>query len=99
MTGVLLITMLAVGDWSEPVDGLRGRLIVAQGKTLGDGKTRESLIYLELQNVAETGERVVSFDPYGFPYGLKCELFDGNGKAVPQAPSTGRNGAQPVKTL
>jgi hypothetical protein len=62
---------------------------------LGDGKTRESLIYVELQNVAEAGERVVSFDPDR----LKCELLDANGKAVPQAPSFGRNGGRPGKTL
>src|SRR5207237_9840364 len=47
-------TVLATGDWSEPVNGLRGRLILAQGRTLGHGKPRESLVYVELENVANT---------------------------------------------
>src|SRR5215210_9565053 len=79
-------TPVAVGDWSQPVDGLRGRLLVYQGRTLGDGKTRETLVYVELQNVAEAGERSLVFDPDR----LKCELLDAAGKAVPLAPAFGR---------
>ena len=45
-------TILATGLWSETVDGVRGRLILAQGRVLGDGKARESLVYVELENVA-----------------------------------------------
>jgi|GEM_PF-4379658 len=30
-------TVIATGDWSEATNGIRGRLIVAQGRTLGDG--------------------------------------------------------------
>jgi len=94
MNTVLAIVMVAVGDWSEPVDGLRGRLIVAQGRALDDGKARESLIYLEVQNVAETGERSFTFDPDG----LKCELLDAKGKAVPKSPPFGAAGGRPGKT-
>src|SRR3954451_21322810 len=80
-------TPVAVGDWSEPADGLRGRLLVYQGRTLGDGKARETLVYVELQNVAESGERNVHFDPDG----LKCELLDAAGKAAPR-PAEGGGG-------
>jgi hypothetical protein len=86
-------TPVAVGAWSEPTDGLRGRLLVYQGRALGDGKTRETLVYLELRNVAESGDRNVYFDPDG----LKCELLDAKGKAVPQTP-LGGSGGRPGKT-
>jgi hypothetical protein len=88
-------TPVAVGDWSEPADGLRGRLLVYQGRTLGDGKTRETLVYVELQNVAESGERNVYFDPDG----LKCDLLDVAGKAAPRpAEGGGGSGGRPGKT-
>jgi hypothetical protein len=86
---------VAVGDWSEPVDGLRGRLVVAQGRTLGDGNARESLVYVEFQNVAEAGERTLAFDPDR----LKCELLDANGNPVPKTAPFGRSGGRPGKTL
>jgi hypothetical protein len=87
-------TPVAVGDWSESADGLRGRLLVDQGPTLGDGKTRETLVYVELQNVAESGERNVYFDPDG----LKCELLDAAGKAAPRpAEGGGGSGGRPGK--
>src|SRR3954454_2054483 len=65
---------VGVGDWSEPVDGLRGRLMISQGRVLGDGKTRETVVSVELENVASnhSGERNVYFEPGG----LKCELHD-----------------------
>jgi hypothetical protein len=89
-------TVLTTGDWSEPVNGVRGRLIIAQGRTLGDGKIHESLIYVELENVANTHSGVVriQFDPDA----LKCELTDAAGKAVTQCPVTG-SGGRPGKTL
>ena len=88
-------TIVATGDWSEPVNGLRGRLILAQGRVLGDGKTRESLIYTELENVALTsaGKVDIEFDPNA----LKCELSDAAGKPVPKTPGGG-SGGRPGKT-
>lgn len=88
-------TTVATGEWSEPVNGLRGRLVLARGRTLGDGKTRESLVYVELENVANThsGKVTVAFDPDA----LKCELTDGGGKAVPPAPVPG-SGGRPGKS-
>ena len=83
-------TTIATGDWSETVKGLRGRLVLAQGRTLGDGKTRESLVYVEIENVANThsGEVGVYFDPDA----LKCDLADASGKAVPPTPVPGSGG-------
>jgi hypothetical protein len=93
MQKIVLILTVAVGAWSEPVEGLRGRLLVYQGRVLGDGKTRETLVYVELGNVAASGERNVYFDPDG----LKCELLDAAGKAVSRTP-TGGSGGRPGKT-
>ena len=72
------------------MNGLRGRLILAQGRTLGDSKIRESLLYVELENVSNThsGELNVHFDPDA----LKCELTDVAGKAIAQAPTRGSGG-------
>jgi hypothetical protein len=95
MQALVLVTLVAVGDWSEPADGIRGRLVVTQGRTLGDGKARETRVYVELQNVGAAGERRMEFNPYL----LKCELVDAAGKAVPQAPAFPRTGGWPGKTL
>jgi hypothetical protein len=88
-------TTIATGGWSGPVDGLRGRLILAQGRAPGDGKVRESLAYVELENVADTpsGAVAVYFDPNA----LKCELTDAGGRAVAQVPRFG-SGGRPGKT-
>jgi hypothetical protein len=89
-------TTIFMGDWSEVVNGVRGRLILAQGRTLGDSKIRESLAYVELENVANThpGQVRIQFDPDA----LKCRLTDAADKAVPQAP-VGGSGGRPGKTL
>ena len=34
-----------VGDWSEPVNGLRGRLIVGEGRTLGNSAMFQAETY------------------------------------------------------
>src|SRR4051794_40090659 len=75
---------VAVGDWSEPVNGLRGRLVVGEGRVLGNSTVRETVIYLELQNASDAaGDPLrVSFDP-GY---LKCELRDAKDKLVPRTP-------------
>ena len=41
----------ATGEWSEPTNGLRGRLLFAEGIKLQEG-ARLSLVYLELQNLS-----------------------------------------------
>jgi hypothetical protein len=87
-------TVIGTGDWSEVVDGLRGRLVLAQGRTLGDGKTRESLVYIELENAGATRGLTVQFDPDA----LSCELTDAGGKAVAQAPGAG-SGGRPGKSV
>jgi len=81
-------TPVAIGDWSEPVDGLRGRLLVFQGPVRDEGTSRETLVYVELQNVAASGERDVYFEPSG----LKCELRDVAGKGPPR-PKMGSSGS------
>lgn len=58
------------------------------------GRPRESLVYVELENVANThsGEVAVHFDPDA----LKCELTDTSGKAVAPTPVPG-SGERPGK--
>jgi hypothetical protein len=83
----------AAGEWSEPADGLRGRLLLAQGRTLADGKALETLVYVELENVAGTHprERAVYFAPGE----LRCKLAHADGRTAPEYPfgdSGGRGG-------
>jgi hypothetical protein len=80
---------LAVGEWSEPVNGLRGRLLLAQGKLLADGKTRESVAYLDLHYRPEAvgGPLNVHVDP-----NLRVELRDQKGRPVPMAAMAGSGG-------
>jgi len=87
---------MAIGTWSEPVEGLRGRLLVGQGRDLPGQKARETLVYVELENVAHThsGERALYFDPGA----LRCNLTNAEGKAVPEYPFGGsgaRGGPSP----
>jgi len=81
---------LAAGDWSEPVDGLRGRLLLGQGRSLPDLKARETLVYVEIEEVADAyaGDRAVYFDPAA----LQCKLAQADGKPVPEHPSGGSGG-------
>jgi hypothetical protein len=88
-------TVVAAGYWSTRVNGLRGRLVLARGKVLGDGRTRESVVYVELEYAPDAvgGDAAVLFEPDA----LKCELTDAAGKAVPQAPGFG-SGGRPGKS-
>ena len=72
---------IAVGHWSEWNDGLRGRLLLSEGRICSpDGKTRETLVYAELENRIDSGRLLeVYFDPNN----LKCELLDADREAVP----------------
>lgn len=89
------IDVVAVGGWSEPVLGVRGRLVITLGRLLGDGKARESTIYLELQEIADAvgHPKEIYFDPAHER--LKCELTDAEGKVIaPQGfPRSGGNPA------
>ena len=88
------IDVVAASDWSEPVEGVRGRLVITLGRKLGGGKVRETTIYLELQDVSESvGEpRDIYFDPSHER--LKTQLLDADGKEVPQG-GVGRSGGNP----
>jgi hypothetical protein len=95
--------VIAISDWSQPVDGcsgmeyggrcttLRGRLVILQGHFPGDASELPStLVYVDFQNLGlSTAE--IYFDPgHGNDFhaekcnGLKCDLFDSQGKTVPQ---------------
>jgi len=84
---------IAAGDWSEPVNNLRGRLLLFRRRLLGDGRTRETVVYLDLQNASQAADQTltVNFDPR-----LQFELRDSSDKPVPEkgmAASGGRPGA------
>jgi hypothetical protein len=89
--GDLGIKALAVGDWSAPADNLRGRLLIAEGRILGDGKTRETVMYVELQNVSDAVGADLNIY---FENKLRCELQDASGKLVPPK-GYGANGGRP----
>src|SRR4029079_17898276 len=67
---------VAIGAWSEPVNGLRGRLLIAKGKLLANGTTRETVVYLDLHHFAEAVGKPLNV--YVEP-NLANELYDPNG--------------------
>lgn len=73
--------VIAAGEWSDEVNGLRGRLMVAQGRDFADGKLHETVAYLELRNAPDAAgnSKGVYFDP-----NLSCEMRDPHGAVVPQ---------------
>jgi hypothetical protein len=74
--------VIAVGDWSDEVAGLRGRLLIANGRVFADGKLHETVAYLELRNspdAAGGNSKSVYFDP-----DISCEMLDPQGVTVPQ---------------
>lgn len=80
--------LIAVGDWSEPVnDGntpytLRGRLILAEEAPFNG--TRMAVVYLELQNLSRILASVlVDYSEKA----LRCEVVDAGGKPLPQTPT------------
>jgi hypothetical protein len=71
------------GAWSEPVDGLRGRLIAKEGSAFHG--TRMVDIYLELENVSNVGNPMqFYFDPIK---SIESRCFDPNGKDLIQPPT------------
>jgi hypothetical protein len=73
----------AMGEWSEPTNGLRGRLVFGENdKIVG---TRMGVIYLELQNVSLGDTMYVYYPAAKSP--LRCELQDSAGKTVQRSGS------------
>lgn len=71
---------IASGDWSEAVEGLRGRLHFAEDAPLNG--TRVALIYLELENVSDVINPLLVDLP-----APQLDLIDAAGKSVPQSPA------------
>jgi hypothetical protein len=82
--------LLAVGDWSEPTNGIRGRLLVAERSRTKDG-ARIGAVYMELQNVSVHDAVRVYYDLKNSP--PHCELRDSGGKRV--VPSWGGSDGAP----
>ena len=81
--------VLAVGEWSEPVTDkdhvLRGRLVVYDDKV--QSAANHARIYLELQHVFQGGcsnAIEIYFDIGDGADGLRFELRDGLGQAIPK---------------
>jgi len=81
---------MAAGDWSEPVDGIRGRLLLVRGgPNLPDLKSWVALVYVELESVTNSGARAMYFDPAA----LQCKLTTADGAAAaPESPFGGFGG-------
>jgi hypothetical protein len=85
------VSVLAVGEWSQPVEApnhmkLRGRLKMCEyPNNRGLAPSVDVALYVELQEFSESvgGTEEVYFDPQA----LKCELTDAAGKVVPQSAS------------
>jgi hypothetical protein len=77
----------AIGEWSEPTNGLRGRLIFySNGITDRDGVVK-GLVYLELQNLPPGDTLYVYYAVGRMP--LKCELRDFSGKSIEESRGAG----------
>jgi hypothetical protein len=72
--------IVTAGDWSDEVDGLRGRLVIAHGRPLDDGKSHETVAYVELRYRPDAvgNARKVYFNP-----NVNRELQDAKGQLVP----------------
>lgn len=77
-------TLIAAGEWSEEVEGLRGRLVLAEGR-----KPAEVVTYLELRNAPEAVGNDI--DVYVNP-DLACEMRDARGKLIPAGGGFGGGG-------
>jgi hypothetical protein len=71
------------GEWSEVTNGLRGRLLFAEG-TPDKGGVKMGEVYLELQNVSLGDAMYVYYAATKSP--LRCELSDAAGKNVEGMP-------------
>ena len=81
--GIIDPNVIAVGEWCEAVDGLRGRLVVLDRD--GDWG-RETVTYLELQRLTTNARpwRDALNVYVDVILNLKCDLRDGGGQLVPQ---------------
>jgi hypothetical protein len=78
--GATALDVRTEGEWSEPVDGVRGRLLFGEEDAKLNGN-RIGMIYLELQNVSDNASpEEIYFD---IRSALKCELLDAGHKVVP----------------
>jgi hypothetical protein len=77
---------MTAGDWSETVQGLRGRLLVTEEAAKFNG-TRMELVYLELRNVGGVANPMaIYYDPDdAFQY----DLLDDSKHPIPQGPIEG----------
>jgi hypothetical protein len=67
-------------EWSDPVDGLRGRLVIEYGPDFEGAEI--ALVYLELQNVSDSaGIKDLWFDE---THQFKWQLQDEKGNPVPR---------------
>jgi hypothetical protein len=71
------------GEWSEVTNGLRGRLLFAEGAVLKYG-VKMGEVYLELENVSERGTIYVYYAATKSP--IQCELSDSEGKNIKGLP-------------
>jgi hypothetical protein len=77
---------LSIGEWSEPTNGLRGRLLFAE-RTNNWSLATEGIVYLELQNISPSDTLYVY---YNFQNSAPiCELHDDAGKMIKNRPDTG----------
>jgi hypothetical protein len=68
---------VVAGEWSESVNGLRGRLLFGEDAPLNG--TRVGAVYLELQNISAAGNDIQVF--YDTRYSLHFELREPSDKA------------------
>jgi hypothetical protein len=71
---------MTVGDWSEAVNGLRGRLIFTEDAKFNG--TRMGVVYLELQNVGDVLNPLDIY--YDIDRTLLCNLLDASNQPVAQ---------------
>ena len=81
------------GEWSEPTNGLRGRLLVAEGAKDKYG-VKWGFVYLELQNLSSADTVYVYYAVGKSP--LKCELRDSDGKSVKNSLGAAGEGTPPA---
>jgi hypothetical protein len=73
---------VAAGDWSMPVNGLRGRLLVAY-EGASNGPPSLAMAYLELQNLAALGHPAeILYSTRGESCPLSWDLKDADGEPV-----------------
>jgi hypothetical protein len=90
-SGQTSTNLMTQGNWSEPTNGIRGRLLFLGERRRWEDGTRLGAVYVELQNVGFEGAVNVYHDPKNSP--LHCELRDSGGKTV--APTWGGSDGAP----